>query len=168
MLAPTAALKRFGLSWVRHSIVRLSKTDNQNSDLSISYKCPVAAHTSAPLEPGLVAHRCAPLHERFRKSVFAELRKPPLSRGGAPVRTLGRRGLLAERRGMEWPRDCGRTPPPPLWAVPLPLAGEVCPGGRRPGNPPMNRGLPISIRSGRLCTLRVCPRRPLRPNKSGV
>ena len=33
MLVPTATLKRFGLSWVRHSIVRLSKTDNQNRDL---------------------------------------------------------------------------------------------------------------------------------------
>ena len=30
MLVPTAALKRFGLSWVLHSVVRLSKTDNQN------------------------------------------------------------------------------------------------------------------------------------------
>ena len=44
------------------------------------------------------------------------------------MRTLGRRGLFAERSGMNGPRGSGRTPPPPLWAVPLPLAGEVCPG----------------------------------------
>ena len=35
MLVPTAALKRFGLSWVPQSVVRLSKTDNQNRSLFI-------------------------------------------------------------------------------------------------------------------------------------
>ena len=37
MLVPTATLKRFGLSWVRHSIVRLSKPDNQKALFLVTF-----------------------------------------------------------------------------------------------------------------------------------
>ncbi len=38
MLVPTADLKRFGLSWAPHSVVRLSKSDNQKPNLQIPHR----------------------------------------------------------------------------------------------------------------------------------